>query len=163
MTSFSHSFLRSFLWIGLLALSLTACSPSNDADSANKGDVSAQQTSKTQTDYFLESLKFVEQSGRQLQSAERTKASIEQALSGMDTGMALAFNVDAAFLNGLDVRLGKNYQRYFVDGVQTYRLGIEAADPIEQKKGLALLNRWAQFWGSNQAVILSKLQLHIPS
>jgi hypothetical protein len=153
---FSYSFLRSFGWIGLLAILLTACSPPNDADSSN-------QTNKTQAYYFLESLKFVEQSGRQLQSVDRTKASIEQALSGMDAGLALAFNVDAAFLNGLDVRLGKNYQRYFIDGVQTYRLGVEATDQDEQKKGLALLNRWAQFWGSNQALILPKLQLHIPS
>lgn len=155
--------MHSFLWIGLLAISLTACSPSNDADSASKGDASAQQTSKTQAYYFLESLKFVEQSGRQLQSADRTKTSIDQALSGMDAGMALAFKVDATFLNGLDVRLGKNYQRYFIEGVQTYRLGIEAVDQDEQKKGLALLNHWAQFWGSSQAVILPKLQLHIPS
>jgi hypothetical protein len=163
VTFFSRSFLHSFLWIGLLVISLTACSPSNDADSVNKGNVSGQQTNKTQADYFLESLKLVEQSGRQLQSADRTKASVEQALSGIDAGMALAFNVDATFLNGFDVRLGKNYQRYFIDGVQTYRLGIEAADLDEQKKGLALLNRWAQFWSSNQAGILPKLQLHIPS
>lgn len=158
MCSFSYSFLRSFLWIGLLAISLTACSPSNDTDSANKGDVS-----KTQANYFLESLKFVEQSGRQLQSANRTKASIKQALLGMDAGMALAFKVDSVFLNGLDVRLGKNYQRYFIDGVQAYRLGIEAADQDQQKIGLALVNRWAKFWSTNQAGILPKLQLHMPS
>jgi len=158
-----RSFLCSFWWIGLLVISLTACSPSNDPDSVNKDDVSGQQTSKTQADYFLESLKLVEQSGRQLQSVDRTKASVEQALSGIDVGMSLAFNVDSTFLNGIDVRLGKNYQRYFIDGVQIYRLGIEAADQDEQKKGLVLLNRWAQFWGSNQAAILPKLQLYIPS
>lgn len=152
-----RSFLHSFLWIGLLAISLAACSPSDNVESANKADVSPQQTSKSQAYYFLESLKFVEQSGRKLQSGDRTKASIEQALSGMDAGMALAFNVDSAFLDGLDIRLGKNYQRYFIDGVQTYRLGIEAADQDEQKQGLLLLNRWAQFWGSNQAAILKKI------
>lgn len=158
MISFSRSFFGSFGWIGLFAILLTACSPPDDADNTSKANAD-----KTQAYYFQESLKLVEQSGRQLQSADRTKTSIEQALSGMDAGMALAFKVDATFLNGLDVRLGKNYQRYFIEGVQVYRLGIEADDQNEQKKGLALLSRWAQFWGSNQAAILPKLQLHIPS
>ncbi|MFT4650581.1 MAG: hypothetical protein ACI8XX_002593 [Polaribacter sp.] len=113
--------------------------------------------SESQVHYFLESLKLVEQAGRQLQSENATQVLIEQALAGMDAGIALAFNVDSAFLNQLDVRLGKNYQRYFVEGVQTYRLGIEAADQDEQKSGLILLSRWAQFWGNNQPAILQKL------
>lgn len=150
--SFCYPGFGSLKWLGLLAILLTACSPSDDA---NKEEVVA---SQTQAYYFQESLKFVEHSGRQLQRADGTTASVEQALSGMDAGMALAFKVDASFLNGLDVRLGKNYQRYFIEGVQAYRIGIEAADQDEQKKGLALLSRWAEFWGSNQAAILPKLQ-----
>ena len=149
--------MHSFLWIGLVTLSLTACSPSNDADSANKGDSSLKQTDKTQAYYFLESLKLVEQSGRQLQNLDRTKVLIDQALSAMDDAMSLAFAVDPIFLNGLDVRLGKNYQRYFIDGVQIYRLGFESAEQDEQRKGLVLLNHWAQFWDSNRAVILQKI------
>jgi hypothetical protein len=149
--------MHSFLWTGLIAISLTACSPSNDVESADKSDVSLQQIDKTQAYYFLESLKLVEQSGQQLQNVDRTKASIDQALSGIDVGMSLAFEVNAKFLNELDVRLGQNYQRYFIDGVQTYRIGIEAADQDEQKKGLVLLNHWAQFWGRNKAVILQKI------
>jgi hypothetical protein len=140
----------------LLALLLTACSPDDNADSHSKAEVS-----ETQAHYFLESLRLVEHGGRQLQSDNATKTLIEQALSSMDSGMTLAFKVDSAFLDKLDVRLGKNYQRYFVEGVQTYRLGIEAADPDEQKAGLILLSRWAQFWSSSQTAILQKLDFKI--
>jgi hypothetical protein len=143
---------RPLCWIWLLALLLTACSPTDDTDTKSKPVVS-----ESQVHYFLESLKLVEQAGRQLQSENATQVLIEQALAGMDAGIALAFNVDSSFLNQLDVRLGKNYQRYFVEGVQTYRLGIEAADQDEQKSGLILLSRWAQFWGNNQPAILQKL------
>ncbi|MFT5657204.1 MAG: hypothetical protein ACI9KN_000476 [Gammaproteobacteria bacterium] len=140
-------------WIWLLALLLTACSPSNDE--STQGEISA---AKSQAAYFLESLKLVEQSGRQLQSSDPTQALVDQALSGMDAGLKLAFEVDTAFLNKLDVRLGKNYQRYFVEGVQAYRIGIEAADQSEQRRGLSLLNRWAQFWSTSQSAIQQKLQ-----
>jgi len=156
-----NSFLRLFsgtlLWLGLVVISLTACSPPNHTDSSGQGNVSAQQLNKTQAHFFLESLRLIEKSGRQLQRVDQTKALIEQALSDMDAGMALAFEVKATFLDQFDVRLSKNFQRYFIDGVQTYRLGVEAADPDEQEKGLALLNLWTQFWGSNQSVILQKI------
>ena len=151
MTILSHL----LKWIGLLALLLTACSPPNDNnDRQNKAEVS-----QSQTHYFLESLNLVEQAGRQLQSVDATQTMLEQALSLMDEGMALAFKVDSAYLNQLDVRLGKNYQRYFVEGVQTYRLGIEGADQNEQKKGLILLSRWAEFWGNSQSVIMQNLEV----
>lgn len=157
MVSFLRLFSGSLLWLGLVAILLTACSPPNQTDSANQGNVDTQLLNKTQADYFLESLQLIEKSGRQLQRADQTKALIEQALSNMDAGMVIAFEVKASFLDQFDVRLSKNYQRYFIDGVQTYRLGVEAADPDEQEKGLALLNLWAQFWGSNQSVILQKI------
>jgi hypothetical protein len=143
---------RPWWMVALLALLLMACSPSDD--SASKAEAN-----ESQAHYFLESLKLVEQAGRQLQSEGPTQILLEHALSGMDAGMALAFKVDAVFLNQLDVRLGKNYQRYFIEGVQTYRLGIEAADQDEQQKGLMLLSRWAQFWGGSQTVILQKLAI----
>ena len=157
MIAFFPFFRCSFIWTGLIAISLTACSPANDAGSADESDVSLEQVDKSQAYYFLESLKLVEQSGRQLKDLNRTKTSIDQALSLMDAGMALAFEVNSSFLDKLDVQLRENYERYFIDGVQTYRLGVEATDQDEQKKGLVLLNYWAQFWGSNQAAILQKI------
>ena len=147
-----------FCWVGLLALLLTACSDPDDADRKNNAEAN---NSETQAYYFLESLKLVEQAGQQLQSDGPTQILVEHAMSGMDAGMA--FKVDSEFLNKLDVRLGKNYQRYFIEGVQTYRLGIEAVDQDQQKKGLALLSLWVQFWGSSQAVILPKIQLRLPT
>ncbi len=151
MTTLSHP----LKWIGLLVLLLTACSPPNDDnDRQTKADVS-----QSQTHYFLESLNLVEQAGRQLQSDDATQTLLEQALSLMDAGMSLAFKVDSAYLNKVDVRLGKNYQRYFVEGVQTYRLGIEAADQDDQKRGLILLSRWAKFWGNSQSAIMLKLEV----
>ncbi len=151
MTILSHP----LKWIGLLVLLLTACSPPNDDnDRQTNADVS-----QSQTHYFLESLNLVEQAGRQLQSDDATQTLLEQALSLMDAGMSLAFKVDSAYLNKLDVRLGKNYQRYFVEGVQTYRLGIEAGDQDDQKKGLILLSRWAKFWDDSQSVIMQKLDV----
>ena len=157
MISFFPFFRCSFIWTGLIAISLTACSPANDAGSADESDVSLEQVDKSQAYYFLESLKLVEQSGRQLKDLNRTKTSIDQALSHMDASMALAFEVNSSFLDKLDVQLRENYERYFIDGVQTYRLGVEATDQDEQKKGLVLLNYWTQFWGSNQAAILQKI------
>ncbi len=150
MITSSHS----FWWIWLLALLLTACSPPDDTDRQSKAEVNG-----SQAHYFVESLKLVEQAGRQLQSDDSTQTQLDQALSDMDAGMALAFKVDTAFLNKLDIRLGKNYLRYFVEGVQTYRLGIEAFDQDEQKTGLMLLSRWAQFWGSSRAAIMQKLEV----
>jgi hypothetical protein len=151
VTTLSHP----LKWIGLLVLLLTACSPPNDDnDRQTKADIS-----QSQAHYFLESLNLVEQAGRQLQSDDATQTLLEQALSLMDAGMSLAFKVDSAYLNKLDVRLGKNYQRYFVEGVQTYRLGIEAADQDDQKRGLILLSRWAKFWGDSQSVIMQKLDV----
>ena len=157
MIAFFPFFRCSFIWTGLIAISLTACSPANDAGSADESDVSLEQVDKSQAYYFLESLKLVEQSGRQLKDLNRTKTSIDQALSHMDASMALAFEVNSPFLDKLDVQLRENYERYFIDGVQTYRLGVEATDQDEQKKGLVLLNYWTQFWGSNQAAILQKI------
>ncbi len=37
------------------------------------------------------------------------------------------------FLDELDLRLGKNFERYFVKGVENYRLGIEAGDEQQQR------------------------------
>lgn len=138
---------RHFFWILLLTLLLSACSDKNDGNAI----------SETQKYYFIESLKLVEQSGRELQGNALSQAEITQALETMDQGLKLAFQVEKKFLDELDLRLGKNYQRYFVKGVETYRLGIEAGDQGDQQAGLILLGQWAEFWGAEQAAINDKL------
>ena len=135
------------LWILLLTLLLAACSERDGNDSV----------SETQKYYFLESLKLVEQAGRELQGKALTQAEITQALETMDQGLKLAFQVENEFLDTLDARLGKNFQRFFVKGVETYRLGIEAGVRGDQEAGLELLGQWAQFWSAEQAAISVKL------
>jgi len=137
-----------FAWMVAVLLLLTACS---ESDQASK-------VSETQKYYFLESLNLVEQAGRALQGSDLTEASIRQALETMDRGLKLAFQVETGFLDNLDVRLGKNYQRYFVKGVENYRLGIEAADQAQQQGGLEQLGQWARFWSAEQSAIKVKLQ-----
>ena len=134
-------------WVLMIVLLLSACSEKEDSDSV----------SESQKYYFLESLKLVEQAGRELQSSGLTQAKITQALETMDQGLRLAFQVENDFLNALDARLGKNYQRYFVKGVETYRLGIEAGIQADQQAGLQLLSQWAGFWSAEQATINAKL------
>ena len=134
-------------WVLLITLLLSACSEKEEGGTV----------SETQKYYFLESLKLVEQAGRELQSSGLTPAKITQALEIMDQGLRLAFQVESDFLNALDARLGKNYQRYFVKGVETYRLGIEAGIQGDQQAGLQLLSQWAGFWSANEAEINTKL------
>lgn len=131
----------------LAILALSACSPSDDEEPL----------SETQKYYFLESLKLVEQAGRSLQGESRTQQDIRQALSTMDQGLKLAFRVESEFLKQLDARLGKNYQRYFVKGIEDYRLGIEAGDRKQQQNGLRLLAQWAEFWALAQPGVEVKL------
>jgi hypothetical protein len=114
--------------------------------------------SETQKYYLLESLSLVELAGRALQDRDLSEAKIKQALETMDQGLKMAFQVESEFLNSLDVRLGRNYQRYFVSGVENYRLGIEAADQLQQKKGLEQLAQWAAFWSAEQSTITERLK-----
>lgn len=135
-------------WMAAVLLLLSACSESDEVS----------KVSETQKYYLLESLNLVEQAGRALQASDLTEASIRQALETMDRGLKLAFQVETGFLDNLDVRLGKNYQRYFVKGVENYRLGIEAADRAQQQQGLEQLGQWAEFWSAEQSAIKAKLQ-----
>ena len=135
-------------WMTAVLLLLSACSESDEVS----------KVSETQKYYLLESLNLVEQAGRALQAKDLTDASIQQALETMDRGLKLAFQVETGFLDNLDVRLGKNYQRYFVKGVENYRLGIEAADQAQQQQGLKQLGQWAKFWSAEQSAIKVKLQ-----
>ena len=135
-------------WMVAVLLLLTACS---ESDQTSK-------VSETQKYYLLESLNLVEQAGRILQAKDLSQARIQQALATMDRGLKLAFQVETEFLDNLDLRLGKNYQRYFVKGVENYRLGIEAGDATQQQQGLEQLGQWAEFWSAEQSAIEAKLQ-----
>lgn len=139
--------LRLFTWMVLALLLLSACSESDETA----------RVSETQKYYLLESLELVEQAGRALQDSGLTQAKIKQALETMDRGLKLAFQVETGFLDSLDPRLGKNYQRYFVKGVENYRLGIEAVDQAQQQRGLDQLGQWARFWATEQSAIRAKL------
>ena len=76
----------------------------------------------------------------------------------LDQGLQLAFQVEGEALDRLDLRLGKNFQRYFIEGVENYRLGIEAADKEQQLKGLRLLARWGEFWAQERDTIMALLE-----
>jgi hypothetical protein len=131
----------------LVVFGLLACSSSTD----DATDFNSQKY------YFLESLKQVEAGGRQLQDAGLDHEALQQALATLDQGLKLAFQVDREFLDKLDLRLGKNYQRYFIEGVENYRIGIEAGDQTQQTEGLQLLQQWAQFWNVVESAVQSKL------
>ena len=135
------------IWVVLITVFLSACS-----DKENDNTVF-----EAQKYYFIESLTLVERAGRELQDSELTQAKISLALETMDKGLKLAFQVENDFLNSLDARLGKNYQRYFVKGIETYRIGIEAGDKGDQIKGMKLLGLWSVFWSAEQAAINTKL------
>jgi hypothetical protein len=116
------------------------------------------QVSETQKYYFLESLKQVEAGGTRLRSPNLDQQAMNEALAMLDQGLQLAFEVNREFLDDLDLRLGKNFQRYFVKGVENYRLGIEAGDEQQQREGLRLLARWSEFWQAEQAAIRARLE-----
>ena len=138
--------LRGIVVIGLLGVLLAGCSGSDD-----------EQITDSQKYYFLESLKQVEAGGRQLQQAGLDQQAVTAALAMLDQGLKLAFQVERNFLDELDLRLGKNYQRYFVEGVENYRIGIEAGDEAQQREGLRLMSRWAEFWQAEQVAIQARL------
>ncbi len=131
----------------LLLIVLVACSSSHDDD-----------ISESQRYFFLESLNQVETGGKQLRSTDLSQEELTDALNTLDQGLKLAFQVERKFLDELDLRLGKNYQRYFVKGVENYRLGIEAGDETQQRVGLRQLARWAEFWKLERQSIQAKLQ-----
>jgi len=136
------------LLLVLLSVQLLACSPSSD-DAL---------ISDSQKYYFVEALKQVDAGGRQLQSSELDEAALNAALAMLDQGLKLAFQVEREALDRLDLRLGKNFQRYFIAGVENYRIGIEAGDEAQQRQGLQLLARWAEFWSQEGEAIQAKLQ-----
>lgn len=137
--------LRGLFYCLLLAM-LTACS--SDDEQASTG----------QEYFFLEALQQVETGGRQLQTADLSEEALLQALAMLDQGLKLAFEVKRDFLDRLDLRLGKNFQRYFIKGVENYRLGIEAGDAAQQREGLQLLAQWGEFWNLERDAIMARLK-----
>jgi hypothetical protein len=136
--------LRSAFPVWMLLL-LVACSSSTD------------ELSSSQRYYFLEALKQVETGGRQLQNAGLNQEELSAALGTLDQGLQLAFQVERQFLDDLDLRLGKNFQRLFIKGVENYRIGIEAGDQDQQLEGLRLLAQWAEFWELERTAIEARL------
>lgn len=136
---------RYWLLSGLLLITLGAC------------DQADHQRTQNQRYFFLQALEQVESGGRQLQSGELSQAEMTAALARLDEGLGLAFQVERDFLDELDLRLGKNFERYFVKGVENYRLGIEAGDREQQVEGLRLLRKWTLFWEAEKAAIQARL------
>jgi hypothetical protein len=137
---------RGLLAACLLALMLIGCSSDEE------------QAARDQKYFFLESLKQVEAGGRLLRSPDLDHEAMNEALAMLDQGLRLAFEVKREFLDDLDLRLGKNFQRYFVAGVENYRLGIEAGDEEQQREGLRLLAKWTEFWSAEQEAIRKRLE-----
>ena len=107
--------------------------------------------------FFLESLKQVEAAGQQLGQPDLSQQQMTAALSMLDDALGLAFQVRRAYLDEFDLRLGKNFERYFVKGVENYRLGIEAGDRQQQIEGIRLLNQWAEFWRAEGDAIEARI------
>ena len=138
--------LRQRLLYCLLLAMLAACSSDDETGSTS------------QQYYFLEALQQVETGGRQLQTPDLNQDALAEALAMLDQGLKLAFEVEREFLDQLDLRLGKNFERYFIKGVENYRLGIEAGDAEQQREGLQLLAQWVKFWELEREAILSRLK-----
>ncbi len=138
-------FLQQGLPCCLLIAVLAACSPGDEVGPGS------------QQYYFLEALKQAEAGGRQMKSPDLSQEALAEALAMFDQGLKLAFEVEREFLDLLDLRLGKNFERYFVGGLENYRLGVEAGDAEQQRKGLQLLAQWAEFWNPERDTILARL------
>lgn len=136
------------LAVALIIIGLAACSSDDSI------------ISEEQKFYFQQSLQQVEDAGSRLQQSNFSEDALVEAMLEMDEGLKLAYQVERKSLDKLDLRLGKNYQRYFIKGVEEYRLGIEAADQSQQKRGLQLLQQWSAFWSAEKQAILSKLSVN---
>ncbi len=110
-----------------------------------------------QQNRFLLSLELVESAGATLQSPGITQLDIDKAMEQMDQGLRQAFEVDAAFLKRIDIRLPKLYSEMFIPGVQNYRLGVESSDRKQQLEGLNQLRLWGQFWVAEKYNIQTRL------
>ncbi len=107
--------------------------------------------------FFLESLKQVEAAGQQLGQPDLSQQQMTAALATLDDALGLAFQVRRAYLDEFDLRLGKNFERFFIKGVENYRLGIEAGDRQQQIEGIRLLNQWDEFWQAEGDAIEARI------
>ena len=107
--------------------------------------------------FFLESLRQVGAAAEQLGQPDLNQQQMTAALQTLDDALGLAFQVRRAYLDEFDLRLGKNFERYFVKGVENYRLGIEAGDRQQQIEGIRLLNQWTEFWQAEGAAIEARI------
>ena len=139
--------LRAFAIVGIVTLLLFGCSD----DAGIKID-------EAQKFLFLESLKQVETGGSMLQMASGDQVIIGKGLAVIDEGLKLAFQVRRDFLDQFDLRLGKSYERFFIQGIETYRLGLEAGDIDQQQDGLQRLQQWASFWAEVEPSVMARLQ-----
>jgi hypothetical protein len=110
-----------------------------------------------QQNLFLQSLELVEKAGSQLQSSQMSQEHIDAALSGMDSGLRQAFQVDERFLAELHKRLPEMYNKRFIKGVEEYRLGVTLSDRQQQLRGLDKLTQWSRFWSREKSGILQKM------
>ena len=133
---------------GFLLLVLLGCEPAETPPGQTE-----------QAFFFIQALKQVERGGQRLQSPDLDQATVESALADLDAGLGFAFQVERDFLDSLDLRLGKNFERYFIQGVENYRLGIEAGDREQQREGLVRLQRWGEFWQSAGSDVLAVLEV----
>jgi len=136
------------LWFLLILTSLAAC---QSAEEAEKEHHQAQKTA------FLQSIEMIESAGRKLQTANPGSQLVDDALKQLDSGLEQAYKVEDEFLNKIDARLGKVYQRNFLKGVEDYRLGVESGATKQQLKGLMQLQKWSQFWQIEGTEIRRKL------
>lgn len=138
--------LRAFAIAGIFSVLLFGCA-----------DDSKIEIDEAQKFLFLESLKQVETGGSMLQMASGDQVVIGKGLAVIDEGLRLAFQVRRDFLDQFDLRLGKSYERLFIQGIETYRLGLEAADLQQQQDGLQRLQQWAAFWEEVEPAVMDKL------
>jgi hypothetical protein len=111
-----------------------------------------------QQNYFLQSLSLVESAGQLLMRPGLTQEDIDRAMQRMDLGLEQARKVEDGFLKKLEPRLAREYREKFIQGVEEYRLGVEASDRERQLQGLGRLGQWGDYWKSIKPGVLRKLE-----
>jgi len=111
-----------------------------------------------QQNYFLQSLSLVESAGQLLMRPDLTDDDITRAMQRMDLGLEQARKVEDGFLKKLEPRLAREYREKFIQGVEEYRLGVEASDRERQLQGLGRLGQWGEYWNRIKPEVLAKLE-----
>ncbi len=111
-----------------------------------------------QQNYFLQSLSLVESAGQLLMRPGLTEDDITRAMQRMDLGLEQARKVEDGFLKKLEPRLAREYREKFIQGVEEYRLGVEASDRERQLQGLGRLGQWGEYWNPVKSDVLARLE-----